>query len=388
MGVEVRPMGVACNLRCDYCYQAPMRHAGNTRPPYDLAAICRALEQAGRPFILFGGEPLLMPADDLETLFALGLRLYGGNAIQTNGTLVTEDHLRLFQDYKVAVGISLDGPAELNAPRRLGDARATMAATGKIQTLLERLAAMGHPPSLIVTLHQSNAQGPALDRLIQWFRHLDQVGIRHARLHALQANTPGIRADHALSTDAAVAAFRALHQLASQLSGLRFDVFEEMARLLRGDDRHAACVWRGCDPLTTAAVWGVEGDGRISNCSRINHDGTDHGKADVPGHERTIMLWHTPQSHGGCQGCRFFLMCRGQCPGTALNGDWRNRSDQCGLWTVLFTDVEADLLRQGTAPLSRHPRRAEMERALITALSQGWPPSLPDLLSRTHHAAA
>jgi hypothetical protein len=39
MTLELRPMGVACNLACRYCYQNPQREAGNQRRPYSLEKI-------------------------------------------------------------------------------------------------------------------------------------------------------------------------------------------------------------------------------------------------------------------------------------------------------------------------------------------------------------
>src|SRR5262245_11811974 len=61
MGVEVRPLGVNCNIACQYCYQNPQRDAGNLAERYDLAEIKKAIEREGGPFVLFGGEPLLVP---------------------------------------------------------------------------------------------------------------------------------------------------------------------------------------------------------------------------------------------------------------------------------------------------------------------------------------
>ena len=62
---------------------------------------------------------------------------------------------------------------------------------------------------------------------------------------------------------------------------------------------------------------------RSSNCGRTNKDGVDYLKSDHQGYERYIALYNTPHEHGGCKGCRFFLMCKGQCPGTAIDGDWQ-----------------------------------------------------------------
>jgi len=81
-------------------------------------------------------------------------------------------------------------------------------------------------------------------------------------------------------------------------------------------------------------VQGVEGDGRSSNCGRTNKDGVDFPKAEFAGYERYLALAKTPYAYGGCSGCRFFIFCKGQCPGTAIDGDWRNRTEHCSVWQL------------------------------------------------------
>jgi len=73
-----------------------------------------AVEREGGPFTLFGGEPLLLPLADLEELFRWGMEEYGHSGIQTNGILISDEHMRLFKTYNVDVGVSIDGPGELN----------------------------------------------------------------------------------------------------------------------------------------------------------------------------------------------------------------------------------------------------------------------------------
>ena len=73
MSVELRPLGVQCNIKCTYCYQNPLRDAGNLPRCYDLERMKAAVEREGGPFALFGGEPLLMPLMDLEALWEWGL---------------------------------------------------------------------------------------------------------------------------------------------------------------------------------------------------------------------------------------------------------------------------------------------------------------------------
>src|SRR3954469_7535161 len=97
MALEVRPLGVACNIQCLYCYQNPQRDAANIAASYDLAKIKGAIEIEGGPFTLFGGEPLLLPLKDLEELWAWGYERHGQNSIQTNGTLISDAHIELFR---------------------------------------------------------------------------------------------------------------------------------------------------------------------------------------------------------------------------------------------------------------------------------------------------
>src|SRR5262249_1377360 len=89
------------------------------------------------------------------------------------------------------------------------------------------------------------------------------------------------------------------------------------------------------------------------------------------GLERYLALYHTPQNHGGCAGCRFFVMCKGQCPGTAIDGDWRNRTEHCDLWKGLFRYVEEQMLDAGEVPMSASPERRDVEGAFLELWAQG-----------------
>jgi len=365
MGVELRPFGVACNLACTYCYQNPMREAGNLRQTYDMAKMKAALEREGSSFILFGGEPLLMRIEDLEELFAYGFERFGSSGIQTNGVLIGDAHIAMFRKYKVHVGISMDGPNELNDARVDRKRSRTRASTAAVQTAIERLCREYQPPGLIVTLHRGNATAEHLPRMYEWMRQLDAVGVRSARLHVLEVEDAHVRETLALTARENVEAILGFARLQDELKKLRFDLVEEMKRLLVGNERDASCVWRACDPYATAAVRGVEGNGQSSNCGRTNKDGVDYLKADSHGYERYLALYNTPHEHGGCKGCRFFLMCKGQCPGTAIGGDWRNKTEHCSIWKSLFATLEQQLVRGGESPLSIHPLRQQQENEIM-----------------------
>jgi uncharacterized protein len=269
----------------------------------------------------------------------------------------------------------------LNDVRWGGSLSKTRSATERTHAAIERLCAAGMQPSLIVTLHRNNATPDKLPLMHDWFRRLEKLGVRSARLHILEVEHESVRGKYALSARENIEALLSFAELERELPFLKFDLFRDVENLLLGRDGEAACVWRACDAYTTEAVRGIEGNGQASNCGRTNKDGVDFNKAATPGFERYLALYHTPQEYGGCRGCRFFLMCKGQCPGTAIGGDWRNRTEHCDVWKTLFERVERDLVSSGAAPLSLLAIRPALEAAMLEAWAAGTNPLVQDRLS-------
>ena len=113
-----------CNLSCDYCYAAC---SGCKVRDMSAETAIRAVElccpEGGQLRVQFtGGEPLLNMGV-IEAVFAFGKatnrRLI--LAVQTNGTLLTENHCRRFAATKCAVGVSLDGMGDANVLRHFPD---------------------------------------------------------------------------------------------------------------------------------------------------------------------------------------------------------------------------------------------------------------------------
>lgn len=382
MGVEVRPFGVKCNIGCLYCYQNPVRDAGNILHSYSMAKMKAAIDREGRDFVLFGGEALMMPEKDLDELWSYGYKRFKKNGLQTNGTLINDNHIRMFKEYNVHVGISVDGPDDLNDVRWNRTLERTRAATKKTHAAIERLVKEDLNPSIIVTLSRSNATKDKLPRMCNWFRQWDKLGIKSARLHTLEVETQEVQQKLALSIDENLEALVCFEKLEEELRILKFCELRDMQRLLLGQDNNASCVWKACDPYTTVAVQGIEGNGQRSNCTRTNKDGVDFVKSDTRGYERYLALYHTPQKHGGCKGCRFFLMCKGQCPGTSIAGDWRNRTEHCEVWKRLYARMERQSLKRGESPLSLRSDRNLIEKRMVEGWARGHNFSVNQLLSR------
>lgn len=116
-----------CNMDCSYCY-LPHRGEANvmTVPVAQAIAddIAAQHTEHGVPKVAVawhGGEPLTTPVDQFEELLAPFEQLRESglvhHVIQTNATLINDDWCDLFRRYGFGVGVSIDGPADLNAQR-------------------------------------------------------------------------------------------------------------------------------------------------------------------------------------------------------------------------------------------------------------------------------
>ena len=130
--IEVKPIGAACNLRCEYCYYLGKEKtlsspsSGGEGPLMSDEVLERYIQQVvaihGRQaeieFAWHGGEPTLcgIPfferAMDLQQKYGANRRIL--NTLQTNGTLLTDDWCRFFRDHNFRIGLSIDGPEPLH----------------------------------------------------------------------------------------------------------------------------------------------------------------------------------------------------------------------------------------------------------------------------------
>jgi uncharacterized protein len=120
-----------CNLSCAYCYV--YHHADQSwrgRPPVmsddTIDAVASRIGAHARRHrlprvvvVLHGGEPLLAGPAVIDRaaaaiVAALPARTQAEFTIQTNGTLLDEEFLKVFRRHGIGVGVSLDGGAAAN----------------------------------------------------------------------------------------------------------------------------------------------------------------------------------------------------------------------------------------------------------------------------------
>ena len=129
--VMTKPIGPICNLDCTYCFYLKKealfpQHARAAEFRMSDATLESYIRQyaASQPgpeisFAWQGGEPTLLGLDYFEKIVALQKQLCPPgkritNAIQTNGTLLTDAWCTFLARERFLVGLSIDGPAELH----------------------------------------------------------------------------------------------------------------------------------------------------------------------------------------------------------------------------------------------------------------------------------
>jgi len=125
--ILTKPIGPICNLDCTYCFylEKERLYPDQTRwrMPDDVleAYIRQYIEGQSVPEISFawqGGEPTLLGVDFFRRAVALQRKYANGkkihNALQTNGTLLDDGWGEFLAGEDFLVGLSLDGPREIN----------------------------------------------------------------------------------------------------------------------------------------------------------------------------------------------------------------------------------------------------------------------------------
>lgn len=168
-GVMWKTVSEDCNLACDYCYYSTCggRPGARRRIPLELleTAIRKYMEHSRgtAAFAWQGGEPLLAGLEFFEGAIALQVKHAPpnttiGNALQTNGTLLTGDWARFFRRYHFLVGVSVDGPREIHDAHRV-----TATGKGSFDLVMRRIGHLRDHDvdfNILTVLHQGNVHKP------------------------------------------------------------------------------------------------------------------------------------------------------------------------------------------------------------------------------------
>lgn len=361
-----------CNLGCSYCYENPDRERKQewVDRQYDIDEIMKTLKEWNTRYPkecpgLHGGEPLLIREEHLEKMFSFMYDNWdNGPSIQTNGTLINDEHIRMFNEYGVNVGVSCDGPVELNKERKAAGERGsdesniTDRTSERLHENIEKCIDAGVDLGIITVLHETNAgDDESFEKLLDWLDWLNQNRVSGHFNPAVPYEDPSTD-DVALSGERLKECYLRTWEWMKEESYRSWGPMRDYVDNLLGNQVRN-CVNNKCDPANAGAAKIITGDGETTGCGKTWGQYGD-GSSFLQGpsndsqydqdEERYEVLKQTPgwvtegePDMGGCKGCKYWNVCRGGCPGAGQDDDYRNRTHFCQAKYALYEKVEHDL---------------------------------------------
>lgn len=338
MGLSIKP--IACHGGCLGCYEKNIRESAVV-PNWGIEKVIESLktqmaldkENKWNCPTLHGGEPLMLPLNDIEAILKTVFEKYGQSSIQTSGAFLLREHIDLFIQYKTSVGISVDGDRAATNWGRWNNQKFDAAEmTEKTLAAMREIKTAGLCLSTISLLRKCNAGTPALRADLARFglRLHDEFGVGSSRFNAMIAFDDRAARDEELEPDDLAAAYQVLAVKVHVDENLKWYPILDFAKGLRNEPTE--CVFGECDPWATEAEIPILGDGSLSVCMKRDGLIVRTGKSRA----RYEALVQIPQKAGGCLGCFWWRYCTGGCPGAGIGGDWRNRTRFCQAYKKTF----------------------------------------------------
>jgi uncharacterized protein len=311
----------ACQLRCRYCYmQAGDRPRRDLDPGLFDMALATLPVHPRTEIQISGGEPWLVP--DIVTAVAEHARRAGMSriGIQTNGIAIDERFVAFVRAHGIGVGVSLDGPADVND--------ATRGRTAKVLAGLQRLEAAEIPFG--VTAVVTRASLASLCRLV-----LLLAGFAQARTLGLDVIRPTGRGSTGdiPEPDEVAAAYREVAETLAWINRRR-----RTPLVLREDAMVGCGHVDGYCPAERGRAATLTPDGALFPCaSLVGRPDFACGTASQPDIDK--LTGGLRAAREGCANCPV-PGCRGRCPSRALLSAEASRID-CALRRAALSAMPA-----------------------------------------------
>lgn len=332
----------ACNFKCSYCFE-PESQRAEASMRFNLDAMKQGLIEVwsgpyrGSDICLHGGEFTICRREDIKEMMEFIYGFKGVVDIVTNGSLIDDELIEMFKKYNVHIGLSCDGPPDLNVLRgpNPSDKKVTKKYNVELNETLVQLRKENLPVSIMCILHTKNAgTQKKIDKLRAWMRWLANIGINGGRFNLMYGNPK-----YELSLRQATHAWLELYEENKRLE-LDWNPFKEMTGNLMGE-KVSPCSFSQCNIFNTKTL-SILPDGSVGNCDRTFSEGIYLRSYDDTKSGRYEAL-HQNQ----CLNCKYWDICGGACPMEGQGNDWRNPTRFCDAIYDLYSRIERDLRREG-----------------------------------------
>lgn len=362
----IKPASAVCNLDCSYCF-----YLDRDADPYkELPARLMTNDTLERlvdnylfysypasTFAFQGGEPTLAGLPFFQKLVDLQQR-HGrngqsvSNALQTNGVLLDKDWGQLFREYKFLIGISLDGPEEVNDLYRFNKA-----GHGTWKNVMRGVEAMQKEKvdfNVLCVLSQSNVHKPR--EIYKFYRSL---GIDYMQFIPLaEFDAEGKPFPFTITPEEYGRFMCEIFDLWwPERRRIRVRFFDNLAEAIAGQKPGSCTMHETCDSYVV-----VEYNGDVYPCDFFVESSWKLGNVNLDSfpeiarrQKRYSFAVKKTLAHPECQVCEYQTICHGGCPKTrhGMHRQFEDLDYFCQAYKMIFSKAVGPLRKDVEKLLGR-----------------------------------
>jgi len=321
----IKPASAVCNLDCEYCF-----YLDRDADPYKALPARRmapdTLERLVDTYLFYsypnsifafqGGEPTLAGLPFFEKLVELQQR-YGrngqvvSNSLQTNAVLLDKSWCDLFRSYQWLLGVSLDGPEEINDRFRFNkEGRGTWK---RVMQSVELLKAERVDFNILCVLSQANVDKPK-----ELYRFYRSIGIDNIQFIPLaEFDGDGKPMPFTITPEQYGRFLCEVFELWwPERRKVRIRVFDNIAEAVAGQKPGTCTMHETCDSYVV-----VEYNGDVYPCDFFVESSWKLGNVNLDSWpeiarrtRRYSFASNKTLAHPECQVCEYQSICHGGCP--------------------------------------------------------------------------
>jgi len=355
----IKPASALCNLDCSYCFYLDRAgdpysdlHSRRMSEPTLERLTAGFLEYSypNSAFAFQGGEPTLAGPAFFEKLIALQKQHGRGgqsvsNALQTNGTLLTDRFCELFRAYNWLIGISIDGPEHIHDQYRMNKAGA--GTWRKVMAGVELLKKHGVEFNALCVLSQANVE--KAPEIYQFFRSL---GIDYLQFIPLsEFDAEGNPLPFTITPEQYGRFLYEIFELWwPDRRTVRIRYFDNLAEAIGGLEAGTCTLHKSCDSYAVVEFNGdvypcdffVEKEWKLGN---VNDDSWD---AIAANQRRYEFASKKAIPHPACEVCQYQRVCQGGCPKDrhSQHGNFQDLDYFCQAYRMIFRKAVRPLAKE------------------------------------------
>jgi uncharacterized protein len=355
----IKPASAVCNLDCEYCF-----YLDRDADPYSALPGRRmtldTLERLVDTYLFYsypssvfafqGGEPTLAGLPFFEKLIEYQQQHGRGgqsvaNALQTNGVLIDKSWCDLFRSYNWLLGVSLDGPEEINDLYRFNkEHRGTWK---RVMQSVELLQTNKVEFNILCVLSAANVEKPK--ELYRFYRKLGIDNIQFIPLAEFDGN--GNRLPFTITAEQYGRFLCEIFDLWwPERRKVRIRFFDNIAEALAGQKPGNCTMHETCDSYVV-----VEYNGDIYPCDffvespwKLGNINLDSWSEIARRQRRYSFASKKTIAHPECQVCEYQSVCHGGCP-KFRHGPNRRFEDLdyfCAAYKMIFAKATGPLKKE------------------------------------------